>query len=69
MKEVYPWGHCPQTPGILRFDAIPDVDFIAGVRLSGFEPQLGLGPGVGAQVASQQCPHGKDIQTIGSTVR
>ena len=52
-KEGIRWGLCPQTPGIYRFDAIPVDNFVAGAQFI-TEPQPGLGPGVGAQVASRQ---------------
>jgi hypothetical protein len=33
-----------------------DYFFVAGAQLNSNRPQLGLGPGVGAQVASRQSP-------------
>ena len=49
------WGLCPQTPGIYRPDANPSQStLLLGLGLT--EPQPGLGPGVDAQVASQQSP-------------
>ena len=63
------WGLRPQAPGIYRIDAIP-VNQLRGWGSVFAEPQPGLGPGVGAQLASQhwlilrsgrlQCIHNAD---------
>jgi hypothetical protein len=50
------WGLRPQTPGIYRFDANPShlVSSAGAQRFT--KPQPGLGPGIGARVASLQSP-------------
>jgi len=50
---MFLWGLSPQTPGIYRLDANPSESVLRWGSVF-TEPQPGLGPGVGAQLASQQ---------------